>query len=466
MIMATNQPALGASSSSSTSSPSTTESKPLHIAIIGAGIGGLALSIGLLRHNIPFTLYESASAYSTVGAGVGLGPNALRAMDLLDPRLRGLYDEISTGNVTPGKNHVMMDAMYTEEGFGEKRGWKGKPFGAECYERTSAHRKALLDIMTSLIPSENVKFDKRLKSMKQCGSRVVLAFEDGEVVEASAAVGCDGAKGATRRFVLGEKYPQHVEATYSGKYVYRSIVPMEDAVKILGDHAGDAKMFMGKGVNITTFPISNGKQCNVVAFKMDDKPWPHKEWTKAVSRDEMIADFAEAGVDQRLIRLLDWAKPLKWSIWHHTGTPTYHSGLTVLLGDSAHATTPHQAAGAGQCFEDALVLSQLLALIPSHHSSSPNPNPPSNAKSDPSQLLETAFKVFDEIRRPRANKVVDTSQETGMMMRLTHPETGEDMDEIVRRLNERLLWIWEHDLEDEGRRAQERFLGLVEAGVS
>lgn len=51
---------------------------PINVAIIGAGIGGLALAIGLLRQNVPYTLYESAAAYSMVGAGVGLGPNAQR----------------------------------------------------------------------------------------------------------------------------------------------------------------------------------------------------------------------------------------------------------------------------------------------------------------------------------------------------------------------------------------------------
>jgi salicylate hydroxylase len=55
-----------------------------NLAIIGAGIGGLSLAIRLTRHNVPFTIYESARAFSTVGAGVGLGPNAIRAMDLID----------------------------------------------------------------------------------------------------------------------------------------------------------------------------------------------------------------------------------------------------------------------------------------------------------------------------------------------------------------------------------------------
>ena len=99
-------------------------------------------------------------------------------------------------------------------------------------------------------------------------------------------------------------YPDQVAATYSGKYVYRSIVPMKEAIKILGKNAGDGKWFMGNGANFTTFSISKGAQFNIVAFKIDDKPWTHHQWTKMVDRETMLADFA-VGVDKRLVKLLD-----------------------------------------------------------------------------------------------------------------------------------------------------------------
>ncbi|GLA75182.1 hypothetical protein AtubIFM55763_006449 [Aspergillus tubingensis] len=416
----------------------------MHVAIVGAGIGGLALAIGLTNRGVSYTLYESAAQFSTVGAGIGLGPNALHAMELIDTRFRQLYNQISSGNLTPNKEHIAMEVLYAEEGFGAKRGWQPAPFGAEFYTRTSAHRRDLLEIMTSLIPQERVQFNKRVKHINQTGenSKIIITFEDGSIVEADAVIGCDGVKGPTRQAVLGTLYPEKVQPVFSGKYVYRSIVPMADAQRLLGDHAGDAKAFVSHKKNIMTFPISRGTELNVVAIKMMDGPWTHPQWTKDVTKEEMVADFAE--VDQHLLKLLDWAKPLQWSLWHHPDTPTYYNGRICLLGDSAHGTTPHQAAGAGQCLEDSLIMSHVLGLAKNRSE------------------ITHAFQVYDSIRRPRAQAVVTTSQEAGTLYTFTHPQLGTDLAEIVANLNQRFLWIWDHDLKADIELAHRWFIALVQ----
>jgi salicylate hydroxylase len=282
---------------------------PFEIAIIGAGIGGLTFAIACLKNNVPFVLYEAAPKFSLVGAGVGFGPNALRAMEMIDPKLRSMYGDISSGNVTPNKHHVAMDVLYVEEGFGTRRGWAPAPFGAECYERTSAHRWDLLNIMTSMIPGDRVRFNKRVRTMGNVAAGVSITFEDGEVAHASAVVGTDGVKGPARSYVLAEQYPSEVKATYSGKYAYRATIPMEDALKILGSHAGDAKCFIGHNVNFMTYPISKGTQLNLVACKFVEDPWTCEQWTRTVTREEMIADFADT-TDWRLVKLLDVRTPL------------------------------------------------------------------------------------------------------------------------------------------------------------
>lgn len=277
-----------------------------NVAIVGAGIGGLALAIGLSHRKIPFTIYEAAPAFSTVGAGVGLGTNALRAMDLIDKRFRDMYMEIATGNLMPEKKHVMMEAMRMEEGLGEGESWWGHGgWGAPYFERTGAHRKDLLDIMKRFIDRDAVRFDRAVASIEEQHGQVTLTFADGRVATHAAVIGCDGIKGLTRRVVLGGQYPQHVEPQYTHKYVYRTVLPMEKAKKILGHLATDAKMYMSKNSNVSTYPISQGKQVNVVAFRRDPKPWRHDGNTQDVARERMLEDFTDVRLDSRLLKLLE-----------------------------------------------------------------------------------------------------------------------------------------------------------------
>ena len=128
---------------------------------------------------------------------------------------------------------------------------------------------------------------------------------------------------------------------------------------------------------------------------------------------------------------------------HHPETETYCKGRICLLGDVAHASTPYQAAGAGQGLEDAVVLSHLLALV-----------------KNPDQL-NAAFQVYDTVRRPRAQKVVTTSHEAGVMYMWQNPNIGDDMNRIVENGNQRLHWIWQHDLRTDVKKAEDLFLASI-----
>lgn len=433
-----------------------------NIAIVGAGIGGLALAIGLSHLDVPYTLYESAPAFSAVGAGVGLGPNALSAMDMIDSRFRDMYMKIATGNLQPEKKHVMMEIMRLEAGLGEGESWWGNGgWGAEYFERTGAHRKDLLEIMTSFIKGDVVKFNKRVKTLKQVDDYMTIVFEDGDVAQHAAVIGTDGVKGFTRRLVLEDRYPEYVEPQYTGKYVYRAIIPMDDAKEIVGDLATDAKMYVSKGCNLSTYPISHGHAINVVAFKRDSNPWSSPDTTHEVSREEMLADFAPSNPDPRLMKLLDWAKPIRWGIFHHVVTPTYYNSLICMLGDVAHAGGPHQGAGAGQCLEDALILSRVLGKL---YSSTPS-STLSTASPQRTQILEAAFRAYDEVRRPRAQKQVVTSHVCGEIYNLMDSEAGEDIEKVLGNLNERFHWIWRHDLGKDVKVVERRFEELVAGTV-
>ena len=121
-------------------------------------------------------------------------------------------------------------------------------------------------------------------------------------------------------------------------------------------------------------------------------------------------------------------KPDVWALFDHPPAPTYYKKRLAVLGDAAHASTPHQGAGAGQAVEDAYILSNLLGKI-------------NNAEE-----IEKAFKAYDAIRRPRSQKVVTTSREAVKIYEFEDEELGSDLEKIKKRLGERYNWIWNEDM--------------------
>ncbi|KAF8851546.1 hypothetical protein BDZ45DRAFT_695840 [Acephala macrosclerotiorum] len=135
------------------------------------------------------------------------------------------------------------------------------------------------------------------------------------------------------------------------------------------------------------YAISQGREANIVAFIQDQDSWEGEQAAREVVREEMEAEFE--GFDTRLKDRLVYVKPMKWPMFHHPDTSTYVNGRVCLPGDSAHASSPSQVAGAGQGLEDVLILSKLLGLITN------------------SSKLDTVLKVYDAIRRPRARGIVN-----------------------------------------------------------
>lgn len=74
---------------------------PIRIAIIGAGIGGQTLAIALSKHNpsLQITIYEMRPAFTELGAGVGFGPNATKALELISPEVLDAYNRVKSANL-------------------------------------------------------------------------------------------------------------------------------------------------------------------------------------------------------------------------------------------------------------------------------------------------------------------------------------------------------------------------------
>lgn len=437
-----------------------TTPKPYTIAIVGGGIAGLALAIGFHRQGIPFHIYEAAHAFGEIGAGVAFGPNSLRAMELLDPKVREGFEKIATRNSDQQVKNTFMrfrlgcewrgeqergskgevDGVGEREGKGDERGWK---VGYEIADveftganaevgQGAVHRARFLDELVALVPEGNVSFHHRVVAIDDLGSEGVrLNFEHGETATVDAVVGCDGVKSRVRPILLGEDNPA-AQPVFTGKYAYRGLIPMDKAAALLGDNlARNNTIYSGYHGHLLTVPIEKGKTMNVVAFRTkQDGKWEDERWVLPMEKEHMRRDFEGWGENVKdIVNLME--KPDVWALFNHPPAETYYKGRVCLLGDAAHASTPHQGAGAGMALEDAFVLSHVLGQV------------------DDGSSLEKAFQAYDETRRLRTQRLVKTSREAGELYDLEGAGIGDDLAKFRANMDVRMNWIWDENLEEE-----------------
>lgn len=210
--------------------------KPFSLAIVGGGIGGLCLAVALDSHHVPVHVYEAAPAFTEIGAGVGLGPNALRAMALLSSAIFQGYKRCETSHASPEERKRFFNFRYGME--------KPSPDGMVAgqlicdlrsdSETSSVHRARFLNELVNLLPPGAATAGKRLTEIDEEGDGVLLKFSDGTEARHDAVVGCDGIKSQVRKVLMGPAN-ETSEAVFSGKFCYRGLVPAEKAIGILGE---------------------------------------------------------------------------------------------------------------------------------------------------------------------------------------------------------------------------------------
>lgn len=259
-------------------------------------------------------------------------------MKLIDPAIHEGFLRCATNNAWP---------EYEKCWFSFRKGQdQSSKFGTNFLDlkcetgQLSVHRARYLDELVALIPESVAHFGKRFVNAEEKDDHVLLHFHDGSTAEHSAVIGCDGVKSASRQLVLGADHPA-LSPTFSGKYAYRGLIPMDQAAELLGDElARNSQMYFGHGGHILTFPIEKGKTMNVVAFstKADGK-WDDPEWVKPMDKEAMFKDF-EGWAEAPLKILSLMQKPDVWALFDTPPAPTYCKGRICMLGDAAHASTP------------------------------------------------------------------------------------------------------------------------------
>lgn len=221
----------------STAAPQPQCEQPFELAIIGGGISGVMLAIALHKRDIKCTVYEQTTNFDDLNAGISISRNAVQAMELIDRSILGAFNIVSTRNKWDSKKSVWFDFM---DGMSQQPAARLEPlFALEDANvgQNTVHRGRFLNELVYLLPKDGIQFEKRLIHIldDRIGSgKMLMKFDDGSVAEADGIIGCDGVKSRTRTIMVGENHPA-AQPVYTHKYAYRGLIPMEDAVQILGE---------------------------------------------------------------------------------------------------------------------------------------------------------------------------------------------------------------------------------------
>jgi salicylate hydroxylase len=356
------------------------------VLIAGAGIGGLAAAIALGRHGIETEVLERSSAAEETGAGIQLGPNATRALAGL-----GMLDAIEPRAFRP-------EAIWLYDGLSGRR-LASVPLGKHVDRRYAApyltlHRADLhaeLGAAAEHLPSVALAPGFEVAAIAMPGNGVVAKTPDGREEKGSCLIGADGLWSVVRPRIMPEARLRFTSAT-----AWRTLLPRANLSSLFD--APVIGLWLGPGAHLVHYPVRAGEALNVVA--VIEGGAERQGWNQAATAETVLASFTRWAKDAK--SLLERADTWRgWSLYRLNRLNHWSAGRVTLLGDAAHPVLPFLAQGGALAIEDAVALAACLA----------------EAQSDPAE----AFRRYETVRRPRAERVARLSRCLGALYHLRGP---------------------------------------------
>lgn len=311
------------------------------ILIVGGGIGGFAAALALARKEFRVLLLEQAEHFAEIGAGIQLGPNVFKMLDVLR-----LTEAVKALAVFP-ENLLVMDCVTAEE---VTRMPLGQPFldrfshPYALIHRADLHRvlleacrgSSLIDLHTS----------QKVASVEEAGHGITVTTERGDVFEGSALIGCDGLWSTMRERIVGDGKPD-----VSGHVAYRAVLPTSEMPERL--RWPSMVVWAGEKTHLVHYPLRGGELFNLVAVFHSDRF--SEGWDTFGDVGELHERFA--GTCEEVRTLLQ--KIESWRMWVLCDRPPikeWSRGRMTLLGDAAHPMLQYLAQGANMAIEDAVCL--------------------------------------------------------------------------------------------------------------
>jgi 2-polyprenyl-6-methoxyphenol hydroxylase-like FAD-dependent oxidoreductase len=308
------------------------------ILIVGGGIAGLGLAIGLGRAGHPCDLVEIQKDWQALGTGLIQPGNALRAYGVL-----GLLDAcLEQGFLFTRQRHFDADGRLLRE--------VALPQieGIEVVGTCGIPRPALHGILSTeaVRLGAQVRLGTSIAALERGADNVTVRFTDGAIGRYDLVVGADGIYSKVRSLA----FDPGLKPRFTGQGCWRFSTARPPEMTWSSANHGPNRVGL--------VPISRDEMYMFMLSPEPDNPLFPQDDLPRLMRERLhgytgqIAEIAERierpeDVIYRPLEILKAPPP-----WHH--------GNVVLIGDAAHATTPHNAQGAAMAIEDAVVLAELL----------------------------------------------------------------------------------------------------------
>jgi 2-polyprenyl-6-methoxyphenol hydroxylase-like FAD-dependent oxidoreductase len=344
--------------------------------IVGCGIAGPVLAVALQRVGIVARIVEANPLpRDEEGAFLTLAPNGanvLKALDLLEPvrdagfPLSGLAFFNTVGRPIGTFDFGDQKRLYGAESIVIRRGWLQRALRQQA--------------MAQGVP---IDFGRMLVDLDDDGAQVVAHFADGTTAAADLLIGCDGIGSCTRRRVFPEApTPAYTGLVGRGGFVRATDVASTRGLMHMtyGRHAFFAHVTAPDGMVWWFDTVSEAHEPDRRAPRTVDR---------AALLDAHRDDPAPIGAILRAVT----QPAVCFPIFDMASLPAWHRGRVCLLGDAAHATSPHAGQGASLALEDALVLASCLRRAPG---------------------LQAGFALYETQRRDRAELLVRQARRNGV----------------------------------------------------
>ena len=328
------------------------------IAIIGAGLSGLTLSLALHKSGFKSVIYETRKESLNIGGAIMLSPNALRIMDTL-----GVYERmVKLGFQFETLHFIDSDEKFVDDyAFGSK-----EKFG---YQALRIYRTELINTLLDMVSEAGIEivYDKKFtKIVKEDETQVTWEFADGTTGSAPLLIGADGIHSTVRKYLYPDLTPKFTHMIGITCAVPRSQIeapdypmpvtitnPKHPAFVMAPQLVDGSEIFCGKPMRFPTEPDRQGwadlyanKQWCVEFLQADNEGFPD------------IVRRATSKINKDRINIWPFYVVPKLDTWVSNAP-----GRVIILGDAAHAIPPTAGQGINQAFEDLYTLVQVLKHV-------------------------------------------------------------------------------------------------------